>query len=132
MESNTSKQELPTRTLDKNGNVSAVIDDGGRAHEADYFVDCTGFRSMLTQQTLRVPFVSYSDNLFNDSAVVFPTPRPEEVAPQTVSTALKNGWAWTIPLTSRIGNGYVYSSSYTSAEDAEQELRTFTGVGNGS
>ena len=121
--------KITEATLDDAGNVSAVIDDGGRAHEADFFVDCTGFRSMLLQQTLRVPFVPYSDNLFNDAAVVFPTPRPDEVAPQTVSTALKNGWAWTIPLTSRVGNGYVYSSAYTSADDAELELRAFTGVG---
>jgi hypothetical protein len=117
-------------TLDGAGNIAAVIDDGGRRIEADYFVDCTGFRSLLLQQTLRVPFVSFKDNLFNDAAVVFPTPRPEAVAPRTVSTALMNGWAWTIPLTSRIGNGYVYSSAYTSADAAEQELRAFTGIGD--
>jgi 2-polyprenyl-6-methoxyphenol hydroxylase-like FAD-dependent oxidoreductase len=112
------------------GRIEAVMDDDGRAYEADYFVDCTGFRSTLLQQALQVPFVPFADNLFNDSAVVFPTPRPEEVAPQTISTALSHGWAWTIPLTSRIGNGYVYSSAYTTAEQAEQELRTFTGVGD--
>jgi flavin-dependent dehydrogenase len=116
--------------IDANGQIESVVDDGGRVLEADYFIDCTGFRSMLLQQTLNVPFVSFGENLFNDSAVVFPTPRPEQVAPQTVSTALQNGWAWTIPLTSRIGNGYVYSSSYTSADDAEKELRAFTGVGD--
>jgi hypothetical protein len=77
-----------------------------------------------------VPVVSFAENLFNDSAVVFPTPRPDDVAPQTLSTALNTGWAWTIPLTSRVGNGYVYSSRYTTADDAERELRKFTGVGD--
>lgn len=116
--------------VDADGKITSVVDDSGRALEADYFVDCTGFRSMLLQQTLKVPFVSFADNLFNDSAVVFPTPRPNDIAPQTVSTALQHGWAWTIPLTSRIGNGYVYSSAYTTPDAAERELRQFTGVGD--
>jgi len=112
------------------GQIEAVMDEDGRTFEADYFIDCTGFRSTLLQEALQVPFVPFADNLFNDSAIVFPTPRPDEVAPQTISTALKSGWAWTIPLTSRIGNGYVYSSAYTTADEAEQELRAFTGVGD--
>ena len=116
--------------LDADGRITAVVDDGGRTLEADYFVDCTGFRSMLLQQTLGVRFVPFGENLFNDSAVVFPTPRPDEIAPQTISTALKHGWAWTIPLTSRIGNGYVYSSAYATEDEAEKELRDFTGVGD--
>ena len=110
------------------GNVRSVRTDDGRVLQADFFVDCTGFRSLLLQDALGVPFIPFGDNLFNDSAVVFPTPRPAEVAPQTLSTALKHGWAWTIPLTSRIGNGYVYSSAYTSADEAETELRQFTGA----
>jgi 2-polyprenyl-6-methoxyphenol hydroxylase-like FAD-dependent oxidoreductase len=110
------------------GTIEAVMDDQGQIFAADYFVDCTGFRSFLMQQALEVPFVPFAENLFNDSAVVFPTERPEEVAPQTISTALKYGWAWTIPLTSRIGNGYVYSSAYVNADDAEKELREFTGM----
>ena len=57
-----------------------------------------------------------------------PTPLVGEPAPQTVSTALKYGWAWTIPLTNRIGNGYVYSSRYCSADQAEHELRARLGL----
>jgi len=45
-----------------------------------------------------------------------------------VSTALKHGWAWRIPLTSRYGNGYVYSSAYCSADQAEHELRERLGL----
>lgn len=116
--------------ISADGRIEAVIDDSDRVYEADYFIDCTGFRSTLLQQALKVPFESYAENLFNDSAVVFATPRPAEIAPQTISTALNCGWAWTIPLTSRIGNGYVYSSAHLTADEAEQELRAFTGVGD--
>lgn len=37
--------------------------------------------------------------------------------------ALGNGWVWHIPLWSRIGTGYVYSSKFTTKEDAEKEFR---------
>jgi len=47
---------------------------------------------------------------------------------ETVSSALKYGWAWKIPLTKRFGNGYVYSSSFCSADQAETELRERLGL----
>ncbi|WP_193164806.1 tryptophan halogenase family protein [Microbulbifer hainanensis] len=97
---------------------------------ADFFVDCTGFQSLLMEKTLGVPFVSFGENLFNDAAVAIATPVDEAapLQPQTRSTALSNGWAWQIPLQSRRGNGYVYSSSHISAEEAERELRRHCGA----
>ena len=47
---------------------------------------------------------------------------------QTISSAMRHGWAWKIPLTSRNGNGYVYSSAHVSADEAETELRTHLGL----
>ena len=72
-----------------------------------------------------MPFISFKENLFNDSAVTISVPRKsqQQVNSQTISTAMKCGWAWDIPLTNRTGNGYVYSSEYCSAEQAEFELR---------
>ena len=46
-----------------------------------------------------------------------PSMRP--IPSETVSTALKHGWAWKIPLTSRYGNGYVYSTQFCSPDEAE-------------
>jgi len=80
------------------------------------------------QKTLEVPFRSFKDNLFNDAAVVMPTPIAADIVPETVSTALSAGWCWKIPLTARYGNGYVYSTDFLNEDAAETELRRFLGM----
>ena len=113
------------------GDIRALHTQDGRRIEADFYVDCTGFRSLLLQQTLGVRFLPFASNLFNDSAVAMPTPHDgARIAPQTTATALRCGWAWRIPLTNRIGNGYVYSSRYLSRDEAEAELRAHLGIGD--
>lgn len=77
---------------------------------------------------MSVPWKSYANMLFNDAAVTIATPAEDNLCPETVATALSNGWAWRIPLTTRVGNGYVYSSKYCSAAQAEAELRTHLDV----
>ncbi|HTI31094.1 MAG TPA: tryptophan halogenase family protein [Sphingomonas sp.] len=114
-----------------NGQVTHLVAEGGEQITGDLFVDASGFRSVIHQGALGVPFHSFGENLFNDSAVVMPTPAdPTGTNSATLATALRHGWAWDIPLTSRTGNGYVYSSRYCSAEDAEAELRAHLGVGD--
>jgi 2-polyprenyl-6-methoxyphenol hydroxylase-like FAD-dependent oxidoreductase len=123
--------EATIRKAERNsqGDIVAVRGDGDLRMEGDLFVDCTGFKSLLLQQELGVPFKSFSNNLFNDSAVVIATAPPARalLPVQTVSRALSAGWSWHIPLTNRVGNGYVYSSAFLSAERAEAELRRSLG-----
>jgi 2-polyprenyl-6-methoxyphenol hydroxylase-like FAD-dependent oxidoreductase len=113
--------------LDDQGYIDYLKTDSEETIKADFYVDSSGFRSRLLREALGVPFESCEEVLFNDSAVVFPTDPDENPQPQTVSTALKYGWAWKIPLTSRFGNGYVYSSKYVDDDDAEMELRQHLG-----
>ena len=103
--------------------ITSVTDEQGNVYHSDWFFDCTGFTGKLIQETLGTEFIPYSDNLFNDRAVAIPTQRTDDEFPHTTATALACGWAWRIPLTSRIGNGYVYSSQYSSPEEAERVLR---------
>ncbi|MEW4448964.1 tryptophan halogenase family protein [Qipengyuania sp. JC766] len=114
--------------LASDGAVAALLCDTGERIEGDLFVDCSGFRGMIVQEALGVPFLSFASNLFNDRAVVMPTPHSGPFLPQTESIAMRAGWRWQIPLTSRIGNGYVYSSRYISDEEAEAELRAAIGM----
>lgn len=114
----------------ENGDIAALIDEQGFRHEADFFIDCTGFSAMLIEKTLNVEFESFASNLFNDAAVVLPSARAEEPPVETLSKALSHGWMWRIPLTERFGNGYVYSSRYIGADQAEAELRRELGMEN--
>ncbi len=115
-------------TQDEHGDIRALELDGGDTLAADLFIDCTGFASLLIGKALRTPYVPFAENLFNDAAIAMPTPIDGPILPQTVSTAMRHGWAWKIPLTSRYGNGYVYSSAHCSADEAETELRTRLGL----
>ena len=118
-----------TRTnLDAQGAIASVVTAEGEAISADIFVDCSGFAGLLIDQALKTPFVSFSENLFNDAAIAIPTPIGASLPSETVSTALKAGWAWKIPLTSRFGNGYVYSTQFCTQDAAEHELREHLGL----
>ena len=115
---------------DEHGDITAVTTAEHGDIAADFFVDCTGFASVLIGKTLGVPFQPYDDILFNDRAVAVPTPLDEDgtIPSQTESTALKYGWVWKIPLTNRFGNGYVYSSKFIDEDAAEHELREHLGL----
>lgn len=106
--------------------IKCLVDKDGVRHTADLFIDCSGFKSLLLEEKLGVEFISITDMLPCDRAVAMPTqyknPR-EECHPYTKATAMNAGWRWTIPIFSRIGNGYVYSSKFISPEEAEAELR---------
>jgi glycine/D-amino acid oxidase-like deaminating enzyme len=114
--------------LNERGDIDRLQLDDGAMLAADLFVDCTGFASLLIGKALQTPFVPYAENLFNDAAIAVPTPLEGPIESQTVSTALRHGWAWKIPLTKRHGNGYVYSSAHCSADEAETELRKHLGL----
>ena len=109
------------------GDIASVTTKDGEKIAADFLVDCTGFAGVLIQKAMATPFLPFADNLFNDSAVAMPTPMTERIPSQTVSSAMRHGWKWKIPLTNRFGNGYVYSSAFCSADEAERELRESIG-----
>jgi tryptophan halogenase len=98
----------------------------------ELFIDCTGFRSILLQQTLAEPFISFQDVLPNNKAVALRVPIDVErvgIRPYTTATAADAGWIWTIPLYGRNGTGYVYSDEFCTPAEAEATLRAFAAPG---
>jgi tryptophan 6-halogenase len=123
------QRHIATVELGDSGDVAALLTKDGERINGDVFIDCSGFRGSIIQEALGERFVSFVDNLFNDSAVVMPTPSdPTGTNPHTTATALSAGWAWDIPLTNRTGNGYVYASGYIDKDAAETELRAHLGL----
>ena len=116
--------------LDEAGDVKRLVAEDGRPFEADFFIDASGFRAAIIEGALQEPHRPFGENLFNDSAVVAPTPvLADGFKACTRSIAKSAGWIWNIPLTNRIGNGYVYSSRYIDRETAEAEFREHLGLG---
>ena len=106
----------------ESGHVEAVVLESGETVEAELFIDCTGFRGLLIEQTLGAGFTDWSNWLPCDRAVARACAKVAEPIPYTRSTAKEAGWQWRIPLQSRTGNGHVYSSAHLSDDDALASL----------
>ncbi len=104
------------------GFITALSTDRSERLMADLFIDCSGFRALLIEGLLKVGYDDWSHWLPCDRAVAVPCSRGTTIEPFTRSTARPAGWQWRIPLQHRIGNGYVYSSAFTSDENAQETL----------
>lgn len=96
--------------------------ESGREIEADLFIDCSGFRSLLLEGQYKVGYEDWSHWLPCDKAVAVQTESDQVLLPYTISTAMTAGWRWKIPLQNRTGNGYVYCSNYISDDQARNDL----------
>jgi tryptophan halogenase len=104
------------------GFIEKLTLDNGKTVEADFFIDCSGFRGVLIEQTLKAGYENWSEWLPCDRALAVQCENIEAITPYTRCTARDAGWQWRIPLQHRIGNGYVYSSAHISDEAATQSL----------
>jgi tryptophan halogenase len=105
------------------GHIQSLQLDNDALVQGDFFVDCTGFKSMLLGEALKVPFVSWKKWLRCDRAQVAPTQLTQQnFVPYTRAIAQSAGWQWRIPLQHRVGNGLVYASDYMNDHDAEALL----------
>jgi tryptophan halogenase len=106
----------------EDGFIEAVVLESGERVEGDLFVDCSGFRGLLIEQTLKTGYEDWTHWLPCNRAVAVPCESGGGFTPYTRSTARKAGWQWRIPLQHRIGNGYVYSSEHISDDEATATL----------
>ena len=106
----------------ENGFVKAVHFGSGDSLEADFYIDCTGFRGLLIEGALKAGYEDWTPWLPCDRAVALPCESAPTLVPYTRSIARKAGWQWRIPLQHRIGNGYVYSSAHISDDEAVATL----------
>ncbi len=104
------------------GHVDALVLESGERVEGDLFIDCSGFRGLLIEETLQTGFEDWSHWLPCDRAFAVPCESAPQLLPYTRSTAHRAGWQWRIPLQNRIGNGHVFSSAHVSEDEAAATL----------
>ncbi|BFT31444.1 tryptophan 7-halogenase [Alteromonas sp. D210916BOD_24] len=104
------------------GDIASLVLENGDVHEADFFIDCSGFRALLIEQTLKVGYEDWRHWLPCDRAVAAPSSLTEAPWPFTRAAAQQAGWQWRIPLQHRVGNGHVYSSEFMSDRQAQDTL----------
>lgn len=104
------------------GFIESIDLESGQVIEGDLFIDCTGFRGVLIEQTLHTGYEDWTHWLPCDSAAAVQTESVGPAVPYTRSISRDYGWQWRIPLQHRVGNGLVYCSRYMTDEAAKEFL----------
>ncbi|GEA09935.1 tryptophan halogenase family protein [Alteromonas sp. KUL49] len=112
------------------GDIAHVTTEQAGDIAGDLFIDCSGFSALLIGKHYQIPFNSCNDVLFVDNALAVQVPYEQEddpIASHTISTAQQAGWIWDIGLQHRRGIGHVYSSAFTSEDQAYADLSRYIG-----
>jgi tryptophan halogenase len=106
----------------EDGFVESIQLDNGATMQGDLFIDCSGFRGLLIEQSLKTGYDEWTKWLPCDRAAAVPCENEGPLPPYTRATAREAGWQWRIPLQHRTGNGYVYSSNFISDDEVASKL----------
>jgi len=106
----------------ESGCITRLVTERGDEVAGELFVDCSGLRGVLIEQTLGAGFEDWTHWLPCDRAWAAPTAIEERLVPYTRASAAEAGWRWRIPLQHRTGNGYVYSSRFQGDDEARRSL----------
>ena len=104
------------------GFIEALSLEDGQRVEGDLFIDCTGFRALLSEGALKTGFDDWSHWLPANRAWAVQSELSEAPKPYTRAIAHKVGWQWRIPLQHRAGNGLVYCDGFMEDDVARQLL----------
>jgi tryptophan halogenase len=106
----------------ESGDVTGVRLNDGRTVTGEFFFDCSGFRSLLLDKALGVPWVDWRHWLPCDGAIAVACRHAGPPRPYTRSTARSAGWQWNIPTQHRTGNGHIFCSEFMGEDEATSTL----------
>jgi len=115
----------------ENDKINELQLKDGRAVELDFVFDCSGFAKIIIDGVHKEEWVSYSDYLMMNKAIVFFLPQEKQLQMMnktyTEMTSMNCGWMFKIPLQHRWGCGYVFNNRYITEEDAKSEIENYLG-----
>ena len=111
---------------DKNG-IKELICSDGLPVKGDIYLDCTGFKRILSQD---VKWKSFSNELLLNSVMTFQTNHDGNPDLVTKAKAEKYGWMWSIPTQDRYGNGYLFSDKHVDATEISNYVRRNYAIDN--
>lgn len=124
--------DIQTVEIEEHGFIKELVLKSQKKIQADLFVDCTGFRRILSSRVPGEKIIDKSNQLFCNRAVACPIEyqnKELEMSPFTTAHCQAGGWIWKTPTVERIGSGFVYDSSQLTPEKAEDVLEKYWGEG---
>ena len=111
----------------KNGDdIIQLITKSGKKITGDFFIDSSGFQSVLMKH-MNSEWIDKTDWLPIDRFIPNPVEWDFKEQPcYTTSEASKNGWILQVPLQNRWGSGYLFSSQFTTDEEAFEDFSKWT------
>lgn len=106
--------------LHADGSIKGLRYESGGSEDFDFYIDCSGFASLLIGAAVKVPFIDKTQQILTDTALALQVPTDPDAAlfPYTKAVAQDAGWIWDIPLTTRRGTGLVYSAQHMTDDEA--------------
>lgn len=106
----------------RDNTIESLLLDTGERIQGDLFLDCSAARAVLIRGAMGSDYEDWSPYLPCDRIVTVDSPKIAVAAPYTHTAVRTAGWQWRIPLQHRTSHGYVYSSRFTSDDDAAATL----------
>ncbi len=123
--------DVISRVTSDGKNIQSVTGKNTGNYHADLFVDASGFKSILLNE-LNPEWVDLSQHLPIDSAIPqLVNNNTGKIPTYTLSEATQNGWIWQIPTQERFGTGYLYSSQFTSDDEAKEDYNRWLNDNHG-
>lgn len=119
--------EVQSFKANKKGHIVKITTDI-TVLDTDFIIDASGFARVVIGKKLKSKWHSFKEYLALDRIMPFHLPQHDRV-PELVTraTALKAGWMGQIPLKERIEAAYVYSSEFTTEQEALDEIEQYFG-----
>ena len=114
---------------DPQGFITDLEFDSGNKLEADFFIDCTGFKRVLAKH-LNLPWRTPNTEIQHNSTLIVSNGYTEnidrEMQPYTTGYGMDYGWSFSIPLLNRKNIGYNFNSQDISWDQAFDEIATLS------